>query len=103
MSRLGVWIHDLTTQQLTQTLVAQHERASFAGVELSVTNLMEMLGAATPILFPETYQFKWLAGVSWVVVAAAWVAYAGWVRAQRGHLFHWDLVRQGFCWRKRKW
>ena len=96
ISRLGVWIHDLTTQQLTQSLVAEHQRASFAGVENSIVNIVELLGAASAIVFPDTAQFKWLALVSWVVVLVAWVAYAYWVRTQRGHLIHWDLVRRGF-------
>lgn len=96
-SRLGVWIFDLTTQQLTQTLVASHHRASFAGVENSVVNVFELAGAASAIVFPQIGQYKWLALASLVTVGISWTMYAVWVRVQRGHLFHWNKLIQGFC------
>ncbi|OTA54297.1 hypothetical protein K449DRAFT_297607, partial [Hypoxylon sp. EC38] len=89
-SRLGVWVFDLTTQQLTQTLVPQNQRSSFAGTENSVVNIFELLGAGTAIAFPRTDQYKWLATASLMSVVISWVMYAGWVRQQRGHLVHWE-------------
>ncbi|KAI1075067.1 Ferroporti-1 [Whalleya microplaca] len=89
-SRFGVWIFDLTTQQLTQTLVVEHQRSSFAGVENSVVNIFELLGAGAAIAFPYTEQFKWLALASGVIVVISWAMYAVWVRRQRGHLVHWE-------------
>ena len=91
-SRLGVWIFDLTTQQLTQTLVHKTQRASFAGVENSVINVFEVLGAAAAIAFPRVEQYRWLALASLVSVALSWCLYAWWVRAQRGHLIHWEKL-----------
>ncbi|KAI1467424.1 Ferroporti-1 [Daldinia caldariorum] len=96
-SRLGVWVFDLTTQQLTQTLVPEHQRSSFAGTENSVVNIFELLGAGAAIAFPRTEQYKWLAFASLVSVLISWVMYAGWVRRQRGHLIHWEKLTQGLC------
>jgi len=94
-SRLGVWIFDLTTQQLTQTLVPKTQRSSFAGVENSVVNVFEVLGAAAAIAFPRVEQYPWLALASLVSVMVSWCMYAYWVRAQRGHLIHWEKFGHG--------
>ncbi|KAL7628232.1 hypothetical protein AAE478_002431 [Parahypoxylon ruwenzoriense] len=92
MSRLGVWLFDLTTQQLTQTLVPQHQRSSFAGTENSIVNVFELFGAGTAIAFPRTEQYPWLALASLVSVVISWVMYAAWVRRERGHLVHWEKL-----------
>ncbi|KAI0404456.1 Ferroporti-1 [Xylaria palmicola] len=91
-SRLGVWVYDLTTQQLTQTLVRGTQRSSFAGVESSVVNVFEVLGAGAAIAFPRVEQYRWLALASLASVAASWCMYAWWVRSQRGHLVHWEKL-----------
>ncbi|KAI0506851.1 Ferroportin1-domain-containing protein [Xylaria bambusicola] len=91
-SRLGVWVFDLTTQQLTQTLVPKTQRSSFAGVENSVVNVFEVLGAGAAIAFPRVEQYRWLAVASLVGVVLSWCLYAWWVRAQRGHLVHWEKL-----------
>ncbi|KAI1272725.1 Ferroportin1-domain-containing protein [Xylaria sp. FL0933] len=91
-SRLGVWIFDLTTQQLTQTLVQRTQRSSFAGIETSVVNVFEVLGAAASIAFPRVEQYRWLALASLVSVVLSWCLYAAWVRARRGHLVHWEKI-----------
>ncbi|KAI0846899.1 Ferroporti-1 [Daldinia vernicosa] len=102
-SRLGVWVFDLTTQQLTQTLVPEHQRSSFAGTESSVVNIFELLGAGAAIAFPRTEQYRWLALASLVSVLISWIMYAGWVRRQRGHLIHWEKLAQGLCVNERGW
>ncbi|KAI1360012.1 Ferroporti-1 [Xylaria arbuscula] len=94
-SRLGVWIFDLTTQQLTQTLVHKTQRSSFAGVENSVVNVFEVLGAGAAIAFPRVEQYRWLALASLASVLLSWCLYAWWVRAQRGHLVHWEKLGAG--------
>ncbi|KAI1661002.1 Ferroporti-1 [Daldinia decipiens] len=102
-SRLGVWVFDLTTQQLTQTLVPGHQRSSFAGTENSIINIFELLGAGAAIAFPRTEQYRWLALASLVSVLISWIMYAGWVRRQRGHLIHWEKLARGFCVNERGW
>ncbi|KAI0159522.1 Ferroporti-1 [Xylariaceae sp. FL1272] len=91
-SRLGVWIFDLTTQQLTQMLVPKTERSSFAGVETSIVNIFEVLGAGAAITFPNVSQYRWLALASLVSVVISWFMYSLWVRTQRGHLVHWYKI-----------
>ncbi|TGJ83321.1 hypothetical protein E0Z10_g5456 [Xylaria hypoxylon] len=91
-SRVGVWVYDLTTQQLTQTLVHKTQRSSFAGVESSIVNVFEVLGAAAAIAFPQVEQYRWLALASLVSVVLSWFIYACWVRSQRGHLVHWEKL-----------
>ncbi|KAI0206228.1 Ferroportin1-domain-containing protein [Astrocystis sublimbata] len=91
-SRLGVWIYDLTTQQLTQTLVHKTQRSSFAGVENSVINIFEVIGAGAAIAFPRVEQYRWLALASLTSVVIGWCMYAWWVRSQRGHLVHWEKI-----------
>lgn len=88
-SRFGVWVFDLTTQQLTQMLVTEHQRSTFAGVENTVVNIFEVCGAGSAIAFPRTEQFKWLCLASFVSVMLSWIIYAAWIRRQRGHLIHW--------------
>ncbi|KAK7970755.1 Solute carrier family 40 member 1 [Apiospora saccharicola] len=94
-SRFGVWVFDLTTQQLTQVLVPEHQRSKFAGVETSVVKVFEIMGAAAAISFPRTEQFKWLSLASFVAVTISWALYAGWVREHRGHLLHWGKLGFG--------
>ncbi|KAI2635065.1 Ferroportin1-domain-containing protein [Xylaria nigripes] len=91
-SRLGVWVFDLTTQQLTQTLLPKTRRSSFAGVENSVINVFEVLGATFTIAFPRPEQYPWLALASLISIIIAWSMYAWWLRSQRGHLIHWEKL-----------
>ncbi len=97
LSRLGVWVFDLATQQVTQTLVPAASRSGFAGVEAAVANAFDLLGAASAVAFPRPRQFRALAAASWAVVAVAWAMDARWVRARRGHLAHWDRAAALLC------
>lgn len=91
-SRLGLWVFDITTQELTQTYVAPTTLASFAGTEMffvSLFGLSQWILAAT-ISRPE--QFRWLALVSLGTVACSTGMYASWVMRHRGHLMHWERL-----------
>ena len=90
LSRLGLWVFDLTTQQLTQTLTIPSQRSSFAGVEYSFVALFELLQHVCTIILHRPDQFRWLAAGSCCAVAVSSVAYSGWVRGRRGHLVHWE-------------
>ncbi|KAH8898327.1 hypothetical protein GQ53DRAFT_837252 [Thozetella sp. PMI_491] len=103
LSRLGVETYSLTTQQLTQILVADDERARFAGAESSIVHTIELLGASSAIVFPNPSLFKWVALSSWISVVCALIGYTTWVNRQRGHMFHWDLMRQGWFFKQRRW
>ena len=95
ISRLGLWIFDLTTQQLTQTMVTSTQRSSFTGVEYSFVALFELGQYVITIVLHKPEQFKWIAGFSWVAVMVSTAAYAGWVWRMRGHLVHWERLGKG--------
>lgn len=92
VSRLGLWIYDLTTQQLTQTLTASSQRSSFTGVEYTFVSLFELAHHVITIVLHKPEQFKWIATMSLVAVTVSTVAYAGWVWRMRGHLVHWERL-----------
>lgn len=95
LSRLGLWIYDLTTQQLTQTLTSPTSRSSFTGVEYSFVSLFELAQNVLAIVLSRPQDFKWLALISWVSVAFSTVMYAAWVWRMRGHLVHWERLGKG--------
>ncbi|KAI0025480.1 hypothetical protein F4780DRAFT_334469 [Xylariomycetidae sp. FL0641] len=97
VSRLGVWVFDLTTQQLTQTLAAPAQRASFAGAENAVVYAVELAGAAAAVARPDPAQFPSLAAASLAVLVAAVGLYAAWLRGRRGHLLHCEKLGWGLA------
>jgi iron-regulated transporter 1 len=92
ISRLGLWIYDLTTQQLTQTMTLPSQRSSFTGVEYSFVSLFELAQYIVTMILHRPEQFKWIALMSWIAVAISTIAYAGWVWRMRGHLVHWEKL-----------
>ncbi|ESZ93635.1 hypothetical protein SBOR_5984 [Sclerotinia borealis F-4128] len=91
-SRLGLWIFDLTTQQLTQTLVSPTHRSSFTGCEYSLVAFFELGNNVMAMIWSRPEQFEWVALVSLGAVVVSATLYAGWVRSVRGHLVHWERV-----------
>ncbi|CAG8953253.1 hypothetical protein HYFRA_00003456 [Hymenoscyphus fraxineus] len=94
LSRLGLWIFDLTTQQLTQTLNPPQALSTFTGVEYSFVSVFELCQHLMGIFLGRPEDFKWIASVSLIAVGISSIAYAGWVRHRRGHLVHWEKVSQ---------
>lgn len=92
LSRLGLWIYDLTTQQLTQTMTSPSQRSSFTGVEYSFVSMFELGQHIVAIVLHRPEQFKWIALMSWTAVAISTLIYAGWVWRMRGHLVHWERL-----------
>ncbi|KAH8663143.1 Ferroporti-1, partial [Tricladium varicosporioides] len=92
LSRLGLWIYDLTTQQLTQTLNPPSTLSSFTGVEYSFNSFFELLQNVITIVLWKPEQFKWIALLSLCAVGVSTVMYAGWVWWMRGHLVHWERL-----------
>lgn len=92
ISRLGLWIYDLTTQQLTQTMTSPSQRSSFTGVENSLISTFELVQHIVAIILSRPEQFKWIALMGWTAVAISTVTYAGWVWRMRGHLVHWERL-----------
>ncbi|PQE25784.1 iron transporter protein [Rutstroemia sp. NJR-2017a BBW] len=91
-SRLGLWIFDLTTQQLTQTLVPSATRSSFTGCEYSLVAFFELGNFVMAMIWHRPEQFRWIALISLAAVGVSSVMYAEWVRRMRGHLVHWEKL-----------
>lgn len=91
-SRLGLWIFDLTTQQLTQTMTVADQRSSFAGVENSFVSMFELLQNFAIIILSRPEQFRWIVLMSFLAVVCSTVVYATWVWKIRGHLVHWKTI-----------
>ncbi|KAK4557007.1 hypothetical protein LTR86_005988 [Recurvomyces mirabilis] len=88
MSRVGLWGYDLSAQVIIQTEVEERHRGSFSSTEAAFQNFFELLAYALTIALPQTTQFKFPVLVSGVVVLAAGVLYAYYLRSRRGHLVH---------------
>ncbi|PQE11180.1 iron transporter protein [Rutstroemia sp. NJR-2017a BVV2] len=95
LSRLGLWIFDLTTQQLTQTLVPPATRSSFTGCEYSLVAFFELGNFVMAMIWHRPEQFRWIALISLAAVGVSSVMYAEWVRRMRGHLVHWEKLAAG--------
>ncbi|MCJ1399804.1 hypothetical protein MMC11_003007 [Xylographa trunciseda] len=95
LSRLGLWVFDLTTQEITQTEVQHDRRSSFAGTEMAFVSLFELSQWVLAAIVSRPEQFHWLALGSFTAVLCSTCMYAWWVRRQRGHLTHWDRLGKG--------
>lgn len=93
-SRLGLWVFDITTQELTQTYVAPKTLASFAGTEMSFVSLFELSQWILAAIISRPEQFGWLALVSLGAVACSTAMYSFWVMRHRGHLVHWERIEK---------
>ncbi len=92
ISRLGLWVFDLTTQEVTQSRVTPAQRSSFAGTEMAFVSLFELSQWVFATVFPRPEQFRYLAAGSLAAVGCSLVMYSTWVRRQRGHLVHWEKL-----------
>lgn len=95
VSRLGLWVFDLTTQEITQTRVAPEQRSSFAGTEMAFVSLFELGQWILGVIISKPKDFRWIALISVGAVAVSAAMYAFWVRRQRGHLMHWERMGKG--------
>lgn len=91
-SRLGLWVFDLTTQEITQTSVAPAQRSSFAGTEMAFVSLFELTQWIAAAILYKPEQFHWIALGSFEAVGFSSMIYSVWVRQQRGHLVHWERI-----------
>lgn len=95
VSRLGLWVFDLTTQEITQTHVAPEQRSSFAGTEMAFVSLFELSQWILGAIISKPEDFRWIALISTGAVGLSTGMYAFWVRRQRGHLMHWERIGKG--------
>ena len=86
--RVGLWIFDLSVQQLVQEKVIEEERGVVSGVMNAMNSLMDMLHYVLVIAAPRPEHFNILTIISFAMVALGWLLYSVYVRKSRGHFFH---------------
>ena len=86
--RSGIWLFDLSVQQLLQENVKEEERGVVNGVMKSMMCFNDMLNYVLVIAAPRPEDFQILTIISVGMVTLALVFYAAYVRKVRSHLFH---------------
>ena len=86
--RTGIWLFDLSVQQLLQENVKEEERGVVNGVMKSMMCFNDMLNYVLVIAAPRPEDFRILTIISVGMVTLALIFYATYVRKVRGHLFH---------------
>jgi len=88
LARFGLWIVDLTVNQLLQEKVEEDKRGVINGVQDSLNNSLDLAKCVLVILLPAQETFGLLIAASYVAINFGWLMYALYSRSQRGHLFH---------------
>jgi len=92
LARFGLWIVDLTVNQLLQEKVEEDIRGVVNGVQDSLNNSLDLAKCVLVILLPAEETFALLIFASFVSINIGWLMYALYSRSQRGHLFHFSRL-----------
>jgi len=95
-ARFGLWIVDLTVNQLLQEKVDEDVRGVVNGVQDSLNNALDLAKCVLVILLPSAETFALLIFASFVSINLGWLMYALYSRGQRGHLFHFCRLAEVF-------
>ncbi|KAJ7354739.1 hypothetical protein OS493_030516 [Desmophyllum pertusum] len=95
-SRLGLWLSDLNISQLFQEAVPEQERGIVAGMQNSFNSVLSLAMFFLVIALPKPEHFGLLALMSVCAVGTGGLLYASFAYNVRGHLFHFEKVRN-FC------
>jgi iron-regulated transporter 1 len=68
----------LSTQQLAQSRLPEHQRSSFAGMELVFESTFGLCHGVWTAVWSEPAQFGWLALASWIMIATSTAIYLWW-------------------------
>ena len=93
LARFGLWIFDLSIQQLVQETVAEEMRGAVGGVMNAMNSVMDMMHYVLVIAAPRPEHFGILTLISVAMVTLGALLYAIYLRRVRGHLFHFQQ-----CW-----
>jgi len=88
LARFGLWVVDLTVNQLLQEKVEEDVRGVVNGVQDSLNNTLDLVKCILVILLPAQETFALLIFASFISINFGWFMYALYSRSQRGHLFH---------------
>merc|ERR1719234_2481638 len=92
LARFGLWVVDLTVNQLLQEKVEEEVRGVVNGVQESLNNSLDLTKCILVILLPAEETFGLLIIASFTSVSLGWLLYALYSRQQRGHLFHFQRL-----------
>merc|ERR1719481_498136 len=96
LARFGLWIVDLTVNQLLQEKVDEDVRGVVNGVQDSLNNALDLTKCVLVILLPAAQTFALLLFASFISINLGWLSYAFYSMSQRGHLFHFCRLAEVF-------
>ncbi|KAI9487490.1 MAG: Ferroporti-1 [Benjaminiella poitrasii] len=88
LSRIGLWIYDISETILLQQIVEPNHIGSISGWQHSLCNFFDLSQYILTAIISDPKDFVIPASVSLGAVVCASIAYTVFVRRERGHLFH---------------
>lgn len=89
-ARFGLWLVDLSVNQILQEEVEESNRGAINGVQHALNMFMDLIKYGLVILLPSPETFGFLSLVSFTVICAGWASYAVYSWKKRRHIlpFH---------------